>query len=81
MGAIVEVRGVEKRFGATVALAGLDLDVFEGRVVALLGRNGAGTTTLVRVLATLTVPDAGRATVGGFDVAREAKAVRQVIAP
>ena len=79
MGAIIEVRGVEKRFGATVALAGLDLDVGEGRVVALLGRNGAGKTTLVRVLATLTRPDAGRATVGGFDVMRESTEVRRVI--
>jgi ABC-2 type transport system ATP-binding protein len=79
MGAIVEVRGIEKRFGATVALDGLDLDVEEGRVVALLGRNGAGKTTLVRVLATLVAPDAGTAVVGGADVAREPNTVRRLI--
>jgi ABC-2 type transport system ATP-binding protein len=79
MGAIVEVRGIEKRFGATVALDGLDLDVDEGRVVALLGRNGAGKTTLVRVLATLVAPDAGTAVVGGADVRREPNAVRRLI--
>jgi ABC-2 type transport system ATP-binding protein len=79
MGAIVEVRGIEKRFGATAALAGLDLDVAEGRVVALLGRNGAGKTTLVRVVATLTKPDHGTVTVGGYDVVRDAREVRRII--
>jgi ABC-2 type transport system ATP-binding protein len=79
VGAIVQVRGIEKRFGATVALDGLDLDVDEGRVVALLGRNGAGKTTLVRVLATLVVPDRGAASVGGADVVREPNAVRRLI--
>src|SRR5690242_13320014 len=79
MGAIVEVRGIEKRFGPTVALDGLDLDVEEGRVVALLGRNGAGKTTLVRVLATLVAPDAGTARVGGADVVHEPIAVRGLI--
>ncbi len=57
----VHVEGVTKRFGATVALAGVDLDVAEGTVFGLLGPNGAGKTTLVRVLATLLAPDAGRA--------------------
>src|SRR5205809_898894 len=49
----VHVEGVTKRFGATVALAGVDLDVVEGTVYGLLGPNGAGKTTLVRVLASL----------------------------
>jgi ABC-2 type transport system ATP-binding protein len=49
----VHVEGVVKRFGATTALAGVDLDVKEGTVFGLLGPNGAGKTTLVRVLATL----------------------------
>ena len=59
-----------KRFGATVALAGVDLVVAEGTVFGLLGPNGAGKTTLVRVLATLLTPDAGRAEVFGRDVVR-----------
>jgi ABC-2 type transport system ATP-binding protein len=64
----VHVEGVVKRFRATTALAGVDLDVEEGTVFGLLGPNGAGKTTLVRVLATLLSPDAGRAEVFGRDV-------------
>jgi ABC-2 type transport system ATP-binding protein len=70
---------VTKRFGATVALAGVDLDVAEGTVFGLLGPNGAGKTTLVRVLATLLAPDAGRAAVFGRDVVHEAPAVRELL--
>src|SRR5437868_9433053 len=75
----VHVEGVTKRFGATVALAGIDLDVAEGTVFGLLGPNGAGKTTLVRVLATLLAPDAGRAEVFGRDVVHDAAAVRQLL--
>jgi ABC transporter DrrB family efflux protein len=75
----VHVEGVIKRFGATVALAGVDLDVAEGTVFGLLGPNGAGKTTLVRVLATLLAPDAGRAEVLGLDVVHEAAAVRRLL--
>jgi ABC transporter DrrB family efflux protein len=75
----VHVEGVIKRFGATRALAGVDLDVAEGTVFGLLGPNGAGKTTLVRVLATLLAPDAGRAEVFGHDVVHEAAAVRQLL--
>jgi ABC transporter DrrB family efflux protein len=75
----VHVEGVTKRFGATVALAGVDLEVAEGTVFALLGPNGAGKTTLVRVLATLLAPDEGRAEVFGRDVVRDAGAVRELL--
>jgi ABC-2 type transport system ATP-binding protein len=61
------------------ALDGLDLTVAEGTVLGLLGPNGAGKTTAVRILATLLRPDAGRATVAGFDVAKEPDAIRKVI--
>src|SRR6187200_732835 len=54
------------------ALDGLDFSVAEGNVVGLLGPNGAGKTTTVRILTTLLSPDSGRATVAGFDVARQA---------
>ena len=75
----VHIDGVTKRFGATRALAGVDLDVAEGTVFGLLGPNGAGKTTLVRVLATLLAPDTGRAEVFGHDVVHEAPAVRELL--
>ncbi|MFG3053029.1 ATP-binding cassette domain-containing protein [Kitasatospora sp. NPDC048239] len=71
--------GVVKRFGATEALRGLDLAVPAGTVCGLLGPNGAGKTTAVRVLATLAAPDRGTARVAGYDVVREAEAVRRRI--
>jgi ABC-2 type transport system ATP-binding protein len=75
----VHVERVVKRFGDTVALAGVDLDVAEGMVFGLLGPNGAGKTTLVRVLATLLTPDEGRAEVFGHDVVADASAVRELL--
>ncbi len=68
-----------KRFGATEALAGVDLDVDEATVFGLLGPNGAGKTTLVRVLATLLAPDAGRAEVFGRDVVDDPAGVRELL--
>jgi ABC-2 type transport system ATP-binding protein len=61
------------------ALDGIDLTVAEGTVLGLLGPNGAGKTTTVRILATLLRPDAGRATVAGYDVVRDAQKLRTVI--
>lgn len=75
----VVVDDVQKRFGDTVALSGVDLTVTEGEVLGLLGPNGAGKTTLVRVLVTLLRPDTGRARIFGLDVARDAGAVRRLI--
>jgi len=77
--AVIELRGVGKRLGSTRALAGVDLAVGQGEVLALLGPNGAGKTTLVRILTTLLAPDQGRATIGGNDVAGDAKRVRPLI--
>src|SRR5437660_2601653 len=70
------VEGLAKRFGEVVALDGIDFKVPAGSVFGLLGPNGAGKTTAVRVLATVILPDAGRAEVLGHDVRREAEAVR-----
>ncbi|MFK3980107.1 ATP-binding cassette domain-containing protein [Micromonospora sp. NPDC050397] len=75
----IQADGLVKRFGATTALAGVDLVVQTGTVFGLLGPNGAGKTTAVRVLATLLQPDEGRASVGGYDVFRQAHQVRQLI--
>src|SRR5947208_6817573 len=75
----VRVEGVIKRFGPTVALSGVDLQVPEGAVFGLLGPNGAGKTTLVRILATLLRPNGGRAEVLGHDVVSEPGAVRELL--
>ncbi|MDI1462522.1 ATP-binding cassette domain-containing protein [Catellatospora sp. KI3] len=74
-----QAEGLVKRFGATTALAGVDLAARPGTVLGVLGPNGAGKTTAVRILATLLRPDAGRAVVGGLDVVRDADAVRRRI--
>jgi ABC-2 type transport system ATP-binding protein len=68
-----------KRFGATEALRGLDLTVEPGTVLGLLGHNGAGKTTAVRILSTLLAPTSGRALVAGHDVVADPKAVRASI--
>ncbi|HVD89574.1 MAG TPA: ATP-binding cassette domain-containing protein [Jatrophihabitantaceae bacterium] len=75
----IEAEGLTKRFGTTQALAGIDLAVREGTVLGVLGPNGAGKTTAVRILATLITADRGSARVGGFDVVRDARQVRQTI--
>jgi len=72
----IACEGLRKRYGTTTALDGLDLVVPPGTVHGLLGTNGAGKTTAVRVLATLLRPDAGHARVAGFDVVRQAAHVR-----
>ncbi|HEY2594009.1 MAG TPA: ATP-binding cassette domain-containing protein [Chloroflexota bacterium] len=75
-GRVIEARGIRNVFGATEALAGLDLTAHAGRVLARLGPNGAGKTTLVRILTTLLRADEGWARVAGFDVQRDAAAFR-----
>ncbi|MBB4687812.1 ATP-binding cassette domain-containing protein [Amycolatopsis jiangsuensis] len=75
----IRAEGLAKRFGETKALDGVDLEVPFGHVVGVLGPNGAGKTTAVRILATLLKPDAGYATVGGYDVVRDPVRVRSLI--
>lgn len=74
--AVIRTEGLRKRFGDVEALRGIDLEVAGGSVFGLLGPNGAGKTTGVRILTTLLQPDAGRATVAGFDVVRDAAELR-----
>ncbi len=79
MTAMIEARGLSKRFGKTTALDGLDLVADEGQVVAVLGPNGAGKTTFVRTVATLLRADTGTLLVAGHDARKEPGAVRRVI--
>jgi ABC-2 type transport system ATP-binding protein len=75
----LRVDGLGKRFGRRVALEGLSFQVGPGELFGLIGPDGAGKTTLFRILATLLVPDAGSATVLGLDVVRDMWAVRSRI--
>lgn len=75
----VSARGLGKRFGDLWALRDLDLDVAPGTILGLLGHNGAGKTTAIRILTTLTAPSTGSATVAGHDVVRDADLVRASI--
>ena len=77
--AAVVTEGLGRRFGETEALAGLDLTVRPGTVLGLLGHNGAGKTTAVRILTTLLAPSSGRAIVNGHDVVSAPRAVRESI--
>ena len=75
----ISVRGIEKSYKDLAVLRGVDFEVERGGIFALLGSNGAGKTTMVRILSTLLQADAGTATVLGHDVAREGLSVREVI--
>jgi ABC-2 type transport system ATP-binding protein len=75
----LEATGLEKAFGRTKALDGVDFEVPRGSILGMLGPNGAGKTTAVRVLATLLRPDRGSARVAGHDVLTEAAQVRKYI--
>ena len=75
----IEATGLEKSFGDTKAVDGVDLAVRRGSVYGVLGPNGAGKTTTIRILATLLRPDAGSARVLGHDVVDEADAVRALV--
>ncbi len=75
----VEATGLAKSFGATRAVDSVDLSVRRGCVYGVLGPNGAGKTTTIRMLATLTAPDAGRASVLGHDIVTEGAEVRRLV--
>jgi ABC-2 type transport system ATP-binding protein len=75
----IRVQGMEKSYKDLNVLKGVDFEVARGSIFALLGSNGAGKTTMVRILSTLLRPDAGTATVHGFDVTTDAQRVRESI--
>jgi heme exporter protein A len=76
----IDVQHLSRRFGRRWALADVTFQLRRGSVLMLAGHNGSGKTTLLRVLGTLLRPDLGKATVAGFDVAREREPLRQKIA-
>ena len=76
-GPAIRVQGLEKSYGKLEVLRGVDFDVERGSIFALLGSNGSGKTTTVRILATLLKADAGRASVNGFDVSTQPSDVRE----
>ncbi|MDH2428844.1 ATP-binding cassette domain-containing protein [Sphaerisporangium sp. TRM90804] len=75
----IRVQGLEKSYKTLRVLRGVDFDVARGSIFALLGSNGAGKTTVVKILSTLLKADAGTARVNGFDVAAQAADVRESI--
>src|SRR4051794_38461179 len=78
-GPAIQGRALERSYGKLRVLRGVDFDVARGSIFALLGSNGAGKTTVVKILSTLLTADAGTATVNGFDVARHPAEVRESI--
>jgi len=75
----IKASGLTKAYGEVIALNGIDIEVEQGTVLGLLGPNGSGKTTTVRILATLLQADSGSASVGGFDVLTQPDEVRSVI--
>src|ERR1700724_2101418 len=75
----IRVQGLEKSYKKLEVLRGVDFDVAKGSIFALLGSNGAGKTTIVKILSTLLKADAGTASVNGFDVATNSPDVRESI--
>jgi ABC-2 type transport system ATP-binding protein len=75
----IRVQGLEKSFKDVHVLRGVDFDVAGGSIFALLGSNGAGKTTVIKILSTLLAKDAGSAEVAGFDVAAQPQSVRESI--
>src|SRR2546421_3748854 len=73
----IHVQGLEKSYKELRVLRGVDFDVARGSIFALLGSNGAGKTTVVRILSTLLKADAGTTSGNGFDVATQAANVRE----
>lgn len=79
MTAAIEITGLTKRYGRLTALDNVDLSVGQGELFGLIGPDGAGKSTLYRILATLMVPDAGKATLLGLDVVHDYRQLRRKI--
>jgi ABC-2 type transport system ATP-binding protein len=79
MSIVVRTEQLAKRYGRSLAVAGVSLEVEQGEIFGLVGPNGAGKTTTLRMLATLLPPSAGDAQIGGYSIRREPDEVRAVI--
>ena len=75
----VVVRNITKNFGETLALDNISFDVAGGELFGFIGPDGAGKSTLFRILTTLLLPGSGSATVAGFDVVRQYKNIRSIV--
>ena len=76
---MIQIQGLHKRFGPTVAVRGIDLEVAQGECFGLIGPNGAGKTTTLKTLATLVKPDSGKVTINGVAVERDPRKVRRIV--
>jgi len=76
---VISVENIKKSYGKKTVLDGIDFEVTKGSIFALLGENGAGKTTMVRILSTLIQADEGIATIGGYDTCRESASVKKMI--
>ena len=74
---VIEIRGLTKRYGSLTAIENITFEVRRGELFGLIGPDGAGKTTLFRLLATLLNPDDGVATVDGFDIVGQYKEIRK----
>ena len=72
---VVQVEGLERRFGNVAAVRGVTFHIEPGQVLGFIGANGAGKTTTMRIMATLDVPDAGHVVIDGHDVMNEPEEV------
>ncbi|WP_152658221.1 ATP-binding cassette domain-containing protein [Oceanobacillus sp. CFH 90083] len=76
---VISVKNIKKNYGKKTVLNGIQFEVPKGSIFALLGENGAGKTTMVRILSTLIQADGGVATIGGYDTSRESASVKKLI--
>jgi len=76
---MIEIKNLTKNYGSVRAVDNLDLTIDQGEVFGLLGPNGAGKTTTIKVLTTLTKPDAGHCIIDGFDVVRQSFEIKKRI--
>src|SRR5688500_1983655 len=76
---LVQIRDLVVKYGKTRALRGISFDIPRGAIFGFIGPNGAGKTSTIKVLATLTRPDAGNATICGHDVVKHVGEVRRII--